>query len=69
MTQGDVETYFSSGVWRNRVVGRGDLPGTHPTRQQATRIGGDVAHVLHVHHVISYCGRTPGRARGPAAPT
>ena len=66
MTQGDVETYFSSGAWRNRVVGRGDLPGAHPTRQQATRIGGDVALALHVHHLISYCGRSTRCARAPA---
>ncbi|MEI5675107.1 MULTISPECIES: hypothetical protein [unclassified Nocardioides] len=60
MTQGDVETYFSCGAWRNRVVGRGELPGQHASRQQAVRVGSVVAIARHVHHLIRYAG--PGGA-------
>lgn len=56
MAVGDVETYFDAGAWHNRIVGRGELPGTHSSRQEAVRAGSDVAIARHVHHQVRYAG-------------
>jgi hypothetical protein len=56
MAAGDVETYFSSGAWHNRIAGRGELPGAHASRQEAVRVGSDVAVARHVHHQVWYVG-------------
>jgi hypothetical protein len=56
MATGDVETYYASGAWHNRIVGRGELPGTHLSRQEAVRVGSDVAVARHVHHQVRYVG-------------
>lgn len=54
MAPGDVETYFAEGVWRNRIVGRGEVPGAHPSRQEAARAGLELALSQDAHHVIRY---------------
>lgn len=59
MAEGDVETYFSDGAWHNRIVGRGDVPGVHVSRQEAVRAGLDLATARHAHHQVWYAGGPP----------
>lgn len=54
MHDGDIETYFSDGRWRNRVVGGPDLPTTHPGRREAFRAGAAEAAARRVHHHVRY---------------
>lgn len=64
MAAGDVETYFASGAWHHRIVGRGELPGTHASRQDAVRAGSEIAVARHAHHQVWYAGGH--HDRGPA---
>lgn len=60
MSQGDVETYFEDGRWRNRIEGGGGsgtrgsqvLPGEHRTLSPAFEVGAAVARNLRVEHRV-----------------
>lgn len=56
MHDGDVETYFSEGEWRNRIVGGADLPATYSSRSEAFRAGAAEAAARRVHHHVQYAG-------------
>jgi hypothetical protein len=48
----DVETYWDGRAWRNRVVGRGELPGEHTDAEAAIDAGRTEARIRGVEHVI-----------------
>ena len=52
MTQGDVETFWQAGSWRNRIEGGGVMNGEYPVRSIATAVGCAIAFSRHVGHVV-----------------
>jgi Uncharacterized protein conserved in bacteria (DUF2188) len=60
MPEGDIETYHSSGKWRNRIEGHQDLPGEHDTREAAVEAGRVEAQTRKVEHIVRKLDGTVG---------
>lgn len=69
--RGSRQTYFSVGAWHHSIVGRGDVPGVHVSRQEAVRAGVDLAIARHAHHQVWYAGgrRAATQPGGGESPT
>ena len=52
MTQGDAETFWEAGSWRNRIEGGDVVNGEYPVRSIATTMGCAIALNRHVGHVV-----------------
>ncbi|MEW1834143.1 hypothetical protein [Microbacterium sp. NPDC079995] len=52
MTQGDVETFWQAGSWRNRIEGGEVMNGEYPVRSIAVAVGCAIALSRHVAHVV-----------------
>jgi hypothetical protein len=50
--QGDIETYFEDGQWKNKVEGNERASSTHPTKDEATAKGRETAIEHGVEHII-----------------
>jgi hypothetical protein len=49
---GDVETYFEDGLWKNRIEGSPHAANTHETRSAAVHAGRQMADARRTEHVI-----------------
>lgn len=52
LPQGDVETYFESGRWKNKVQGNSRASNVHETQEAAVTAGREMARKRKVGHVI-----------------
>ncbi len=50
--QGDVETYFEAGEWKNKVEGNDRASSTHGTKDEAVHKGREMAVERGVEHII-----------------
>jgi hypothetical protein len=50
--RGDVETYFESGEWKNKVEGNDRASSTHATKEEAVQKGREMAVERGVEHII-----------------
>ncbi|WP_218920362.1 DUF2188 domain-containing protein [Lentzea guizhouensis] len=50
--QGDVETYYENGTWKNKVEGNSQASSTHDTKAEATAKGREMAKERGVEHII-----------------
>jgi hypothetical protein len=52
MANGEVETYYEDGEWKNAVVPGEDIGGPYSTRDEAVAAGREAAQELGVEHVV-----------------
>jgi hypothetical protein len=52
MPEGDIETYFEGGVWKNKVEGNQRASNTAPTKADAQAAGREMAIDRGVEHII-----------------
>lgn len=52
MPQGDVETYYESGQWKNRVTGNKRASNVADTKREAQAVGREMAKSRGVEHII-----------------
>jgi hypothetical protein len=52
MAGGDIQTLATRGLWRNRVVGEGELAGRFTSRREAVEEGRRLAKSLGTHHSV-----------------
>ena len=52
MADGDIETYYENGKWKNKVEGGARASSSAPTKAEAQRTGRDMAIARGVEHVI-----------------
>jgi hypothetical protein len=72
MPEGDVETYYANGKWRNRVESGDELPGEYDVRATAVAAGHDEAVRRKVEHIVRNLDGTVGERnshRHDARPT
>ncbi|MEU3627864.1 hypothetical protein BS329_40200 [Amycolatopsis coloradensis] len=50
--QGDIETYFEDGQWKNKVEGSTRAASTHHTKIEAVETGREMARERKVEHII-----------------
>jgi len=60
MPQGDIETYYERGQWRNRVEGNSRASSVHETKTAAVAAGRQLAMVRLVDHIIRNMDGTIG---------
>lgn len=60
MAEGDIETYFQDGQWKNRPQGQGRASNTHETKSKAESVGREMARDRGVEHVIKKKDGTVG---------
>ncbi|MET9633496.1 DUF2188 domain-containing protein [Lentzea sp. NPDC006480] len=58
--QGDVETYYENGTWKNKVEGNSQASSTHDTKADAVAKGREMAIERGVEHVIRNMDGTIG---------
>lgn len=51
MPEGDVDTYYEDGQWKNKVEGNSRASSTHETKKEAQPVGRDMAADREVEHV------------------
>jgi hypothetical protein len=72
MPEGDVETYYANGKWRNRVESGDELPGEYDVKATAVAAGHDEAVRRKVEHIVRNLDGTVGERnshRHDARPT
>lgn len=52
MAQGDIETYYENGTWKNKREGNDRAFGTGGTKEEAVAAGRDAAGKDRVEHII-----------------
>jgi uncharacterized protein DUF2188 len=52
MADGDIETYYEDGKWKNRVLGNKRASNVHDRKEDASPVGREMAEKLGVEHVI-----------------
>src|SRR5687768_3396560 len=52
MPEGDVETYYVDGKWRNRIEGNPGFLDEFGSREEAVLVGRDHARELQVEHIV-----------------
>lgn len=60
MPDGDVETFYDHGQWRNKVLGDSRVSSVHETKAAATALGEQIAAQRRVEHVIRNMDGTIG---------
>lgn len=74
MAEGDIETYYEDGTWKNKVQGSSRAANTAPTKAEAQARGREMAKERGVEHVIKNQDGTIGarntypRSRDPHPP-
>ena len=61
MANGDIETYYEDGVWKNRPQGNERASNTAATKAEAQAVGREMAKVRGVEHVIKNKDGTIGQ--------